>query len=382
MKKLLSLLAGICLAAAAAGAAEGAAVEEKTLELGMSSVRFPAVCGMADAETEALVNGQIRQDLHVESYLERMTSLISDTQRKITVTWDGGILGDVFSCAMEAEGAVNPPRNTHVWTASSVDLRDGHAIEFGELFADEAGARGMIETLLLEDVAGEMSAHLGNSSLLPLPEVFRLERTGLTLLYDVKQLSTLSDKAGAVKIGWHEIREAADWSEGGIPARIGAAEMVNLDEGSAERIRAMAESGQLPDIPVKIGDSVKEWTDRTGLLTDPDEYAGGRMFAPEGAAFRGVYILSDAVDSGWDSSRVQGIRMDRGCAWGLCIGGTTAEEWRRVLGKPESTVVFDAEDAENYRTVPGERDYYTFGNYRLQLHCGGDGILAGITLAE
>ncbi len=382
MKKLLAILTGIFLAAAAACAAEGAAVEEKALGLGLSNVRFPAVTGMADAETEALVNERIRKDLHVDAYLERLTALISDTQRSITADWDGGILGDVFSCAMEAEGSVNPPRNSHVWTAANIDLRDGHEISFGELFADEAEARDAIKTLLLDEVAGELSAHLGTSELTPLPETFRLERTGLTLLYDVKQLSTLSDRAGAVKIGWNEIREFADWSEEGIPARIGAAEMVTLTAESAERIRTMAESGRLPDIPVKIGDSVKEWTDRTGLLNDPDEYGGGRMFAPEGAAFRGVYILSDAVGSRWDDSAVQGIRMDRGCAWGLCIGETAAEEWHLLLGEPDNTAVFDAEDAEDYRTVPGMCDYYLYGDYRLQLQYGEDGILAGITLAK
>ena len=158
--------------------------------------------------------------------------------------------------------------------------------------------------------------------------------------------------------------------------------MVTLSEDSTERIRAMAESGQLPDIPVKIGDSVKEWTDRARLLNDPDEYAGGRMFALEGAAFRGAWILSDAVSSRWDDSVVQGIRMDRGCAWGLCIGETAAEEWHMLLGEPENSAVFDAEGAEQYRTVPGKCDYYVYGDYRLQLQYGEDGILDGITLAR
>ena len=74
--------------------------------------------------------------------------------------------------------------------------------------------------------------------------------------------------------------------------------------------------------------------------------------------------------------------MDRGCLWGLCVGETTAEEWRQVLGEPDYTVAFDAEEAEYARTVPGNCDYYLYGDYRLQLQYGEDGILAGITLAE
>ena len=383
MKKLLTLMTAACLALAAVTAgAEGPALDEKALELGGSSVRFPAVSGMEDTALEEKVNGQIREDLRQEEYLTRMNQLISDENRGITVRWDGGILGDVFSCALEAEGAVRGNRSTHEWAWSSVDLRDGHEITLGELFTDEEAARALLEEYLEWDVAPEMSPHLENSALTPLPEGFRLEKTGLTLLYGADQLSTLSGRAGAVKMGWNEIRDAVDWSEDGIAGRIGAAEMVTLTEESRDRIREMTESGQLPDIPVKPGDSVKEWTDRARLLNDPEEYAGGRMFALEGAAFRDVYVLSDKVSSRWDESRVQGIRADRGCFWGLCIGETAAEEWHMLLGEPDATATLDPEAAEAERTVPGTCDYYQYGNYRLQLHCGEDGILASVTLAE
>lgn len=387
MKKFLIILAGICLAAAGlsgAGTAEdaGPVLEEKALELAGSVLRFPAVSGMEDGTLQETVNTRIREDLKVDGYLQRMNALISDDTRSITADWSGEIAGEVFSGLLDAEGAVKTLRNSHVWTWSSVDLRDGHEIALGELFTDETAAREAIEAYLEEIVAPELSPHLNNSALTPLPEGFRMEKTGLTLLYDADQLSTLSGRAGAVKIGWNEIRDYTDWSVDGIPARFGAAEMVTLTEESAGRIREMTENGRLPDIPVKIGDSVKEWTDRTHLLNDPEEYSGGRMFAPEGAAFRDVYLLSDALGSGWEDSRVQGIRMDRGCVWGLCIGTTRAEEWRELLGEPDYTVFLDEEAAEYARTVSGICDYYESGNYRLQLQADPDGILACITLVE
>ena len=383
MKKLLSILAAACLAAAQGTAAgEAPALEEKALELAGSSLRFPAVSGLEDQALEETVNSRIREDLRVEEYLQRMTALISDEARSITVSWNGGILGDVFSGRLDAEGAVRTLRSSQVWTWSNVDLRDGHEIALDEVFTDPAAAREALEAYLEEKVAPGLSPHLGNSRLTPLPEGFMLERAGLTLLYDVSQLSTLSDRAGDVKIGWNEIREIVDWSGDGIPARIGAAEMAVWTAESPDRIREMAESGQPPDLPVKIGDSVKEWTDRAHLLNDPEEYAGGRMFALEGACFRDIFLLSDAVGSRWDDSRVQGIRMDRGCAWGLCIGETRAETWRRALGEPDSTAVFDEEDADSYRTLPGTCDYYRFGNYRLELQADRDGILISILLEE
>ena len=384
MKKLLTLVAGICLAMAAVTGAfcEGPAIEEKSLELAGSSLRFPAVSGMEDGTLQEAVNSLIRADLGLDEYLQRMNALISDEGRSIAVTWRGGIAGEVFSALLEAEGAVKSLRSSHVWTWSNVDLRDGHEITLDELFTDAEAARERMESYLEDTVAPEMSPHLGNSELTPLPDGFVLEKTGLTLLYDADRLSTLSDRAGAVKICWNELREFTDWSEDGIPARFGAAEMAILTEESAERIREMTESGQLPDIPVKIGDSVREWTDRTHLLNDPEEYTGGRMFALEGAAFRDVYLLSDAVNSSWDESRVQGIRADRGCFCGLCIGETAAEEWHQLLGEPDYTAVLDEEAAESARTVPGTCDYYLFGDYRLQMQTDTDGILAGITLAE
>ena len=387
MKKLLTLMTVICLAVmlaagAAAEAAEGPALEDRSLELGNSSLCFPAVTGMADETLQAAVNSRIVEDLQVNEYLQRMNVLISEETLRIAVTWDGGIFGDVFSGRLYAEGALKGPRSGSAWTWSNIDLRDGHEISFGELFADEEAAREAIETLLEETAAPELSPHLENSALTPLPEGFLLEKTGLTLLYDADQLKTLRDRAGAVKIGWNEIREVLDESEDGIPARIGAAEMLELTEASIPRLREMTESGQLPDIPVKIGDSVKDWTDRLHTLDDPEEYSGGRMFTLEGAAFRDVYLLSDAVSSGWDESRVQGIRTDRGCVWGLCIGETNAEAWRQLMGEPDSTAVFDEEAAEAARTVPGTCDYYEFGEYRLQLQADEDGILRSITLAE
>ena len=374
MKKLLTVLTVICMAAVwTAGIAEGAVVEEKGLELAGSSIRFPAVSGMEDETLQEAVNVRIREDLGVDGCLQRMNALISDDARSITVNWTGGIAGDVFSALLPG---------SYTWTCSSIDLRDGHEIAFGELFTDADAAREALESYLEETAAPELSPHLNNSALTPLPEMFLLERTGLTLLYSADQLSTLSNRAGAVKIGWNEIRDQLDWSEDGIPARIGAAEMTTLTADSIPHLQEMTENGQLPDIPVKLGDSVKEWTDRLRLLNDPEEYSGGRMFAPEGAAFRDVYLLSDAVSSSWDTSVVQGIRMDRGCVWGLCIGETAASEWHELMGEPDYTADLDEEAAEYARTVPGTCDYYLFGEYRLQLLADTDGILAGITIAK
>jgi len=381
IRRGLSLAAAMALAMGSAAAGE-ATLEVRSLELAGSRISFPAVSGMEDAALEKQVNEQIQADLRVTDFLQRMNALISDEKRSLSAEWDGILAGEILSGCLDAEGAAETLRNTQLWTWTNVDLRDGHEILFGELFSDEEAAREGIEGYLEEEAAPEMSAHLQNSEVTPLPEGFRIGETGVTLLYPGEQLNTLSGRSGEIRIGWNEIREWVDWSEDGIPARIGAGKMAAITEESGERIREMTEKGEIPEIPARLGDSAAELTEKYHLLTDPDEYAGGRMFALEGGAFREVWILSDAVSSTWEESRVQGIRMDRGCAWGLCIGETAQEEWRRILGEPEYTVEMDPDTAEAYRMEPGTSDYYEFGGNRLQLHCDGEGRLISLVLTE
>ena len=381
-RKWMCLLLAVLLSVTLCGGAraEGITVENRRLEMGESSVSYPVLGGMEDRALQEAVNRQIAGDGKFPEYLARMSQLLSGGS--LQVTWTGGVMEDVFSCAVAAEGAVESLRPGYVWTWSNVDLLDGHEIVFSELFTDEEAARAALEEILEWDVAPELSAHLLNSELVPLPEGFFLERSGLTLLYPLEQLSTLHDRAGAVRIGWNEIRDMLNLEEGSILSRIGAGDMVELTEASGAEIARMTEEGALPDIPVTLGDSLKELTDRAGLLIDPDIYDGGRMFSLEGAAFRDVFLLTDYLSERWDDSRVSGIRMDRGCVFGLCVGSTRREEWRAVLGEPENSVIFDDERAEAGRTVPGSCDYYRFGEHQLRLHCDEDGVLTSVILTE
>ena len=92
--------------------------------------------------------------------------------------------------------------------------------------------------------------------------------------------------------------------------------------------------------------------------------------------------MTDFLSEGWENSVVDGIRADSGSLYGLSIGGTKQEVWRRFLGEPDHTIEFDEEQAEAYRTVPGSRDYYEAGEHRLQLHADREGMLTSIILSE
>ena len=121
---------------------------------------------------------------------------------------------------------------------------------------------------LMKNIAPELSAHLSNSELTPLPDLFFLEQSGLTLLYPVSRLSTLSDRAGDIRIGWIVLKDELDLSEDSVPERIGVPDMIELTGQGAAKLRADAAEGMLTGIPITIGDSVQELTDRYIRIID------------------------------------------------------------------------------------------------------------------
>ena len=145
---------------------------------------------------------------------------------------------------------------------------------------------------------------------------------------------------------------------------------------------AAAAEGALTGIPAKLGESVQALTDRYHLMNDPDGSADGRLFSLEGGCFRGVFLITDDLTRSWENSVVEGIRMDQGCLWGLCVGESAREDWISVLGEPDGTAEIDDEKAEANRGVPGTCDYYACGEHTLRLYSDMAGTLVSVILAE
>ena len=382
IRQLCCLMAVIVITAGCCLAEPDIRVEDRGLNLSDEiSIHYPAVTGLEDTALEEKINDRIQLDNRVREYLARAAQLISGG--RLRTEWSGGITGEnLFVCIISAEGALETIRPTHALTGSNIDRRDGHGIAFGELFTDETAAREMIENYLEYEVAPELSAHLQNSEVTPMPGTFVIEPAGLLLLYPVEKLCTLSDKAGDIRIGWHHLRDILKLDDGSILSRLGVEEMITLSPESAEKLKKAAAGGSLPGIPATLGYPMQEMTDRYHLLTDPDGYEGGRMFALEGGAFRKAYLLTDDLSRDWENSTVQGIRLDEGCVYGLCVGETLREEWLSVLGEPDNEAEISEEKAESYRIVPGVCDYYSCGKYRLKLYSNEDGVLISVVLAE
>lgn len=390
LTKIFSLLLALllpCLALAEALPDQAPALTAQGLTLGEHSIAYPHLEGLADEALQASVNARIVDACQANALLARLPLVMSGAV-PLTLSYRATFEGDVLSAAMLASGPVTSERPTQVWSCVNIDLRTGEDIPLDALLLDPAVGRETLTDWLDFTIAPELSAHLMNSALTPLPETFAIALEGLTLYYPIDQLSTLADRAGAVTLHWYELPDVFDLSEGGILDRIGALDFITPGTHAAEAIRACVAEGVLPGIPAQLGGSVQEATDTYRLLTDPDLYAGGRMFALEDSRFRSAWLLTDALtDRTWDASVIHGIRADRLSLFGLVtraddVEGTDRETWLTLLGQPDATVTIDADAAELNRIVPGVSDYYQFGSYRLRLHADEEGQLTSIFLTE
>ena len=382
-QRLLSLLLILTMMLAPVALAEqpGPALVDGGLELSGSSVHYPQLTGMADEVLQQQLNDRILAAGDIENRLTRL-ALLMQSPVSMQVTYRATMAGDVLSCVFSALGAVTDERATHVWSAVNVDLADGSDIAFDRLFTDEEGLRRDLEECLDYGVGPELSAHLRNSELTPVPEVFGLTETGLTLYYPMEQLSTLSDRAGAVTILWYELREHLRLEDGDVLTRIGARDMLVPAPDSGEKIRAAVEAGTLPGVPVTLGGSVQEATDTYRMLTDPDLYQDGRMFALEDAAFRQVWLLTAALtEKTWDKSVIKGLRADRFNLWGL-YPGLDRQAVEAMLGQPDTVLTLDADMADAYRLVPGESLYYNYTGVQLRLHFDAEGLLTSLIITQ
>ena len=357
-------------------------VNDVALELLGSSIHYPQLTGQANPEAAAAVNAAIMEKGRINDRLTRMAAL-ANSPVKLNVSYTYTLEGDVFSCAILADGAVETSRATQVWSTVNMNLFTGEEITFADLFTDADEATAFIESYLDEQVAPELSAHLAAGSLTPIPADFTISPTGLTLHYDIDSFRTLSDRAGTVTILWTELRDFLRLEEGSPLYDLRSARHIGPALDDTEYIRSsLTKNSGFPGVPAAIGQSLQELIDRYALLTDPDIYEGGRMIALEDGAFRNVWILTDALTESFDRSVVQGIRADRLNFHGLCTGYTTIDMWREGLGDPDTTLAVDEERADAWRIVPGTSDYYTLGNYRLRLHADENGVLRSVFLTK
>ena len=375
-----SLLA--LLAFGAAALAESASVETVAVQAGESYVHYPKLTGMADEAIQGSVNDQLVEKADIASYLVTL-SLLEPDGLGLTVDEQSTLHGDLFSTVLSAKGRMSGGREGHVYTALAYDLQTGTQIAPEQLFTAPDEARAWMEERLTATYADELSGYLESGELTPLPmNNFSLDDDGVTFYYPASQFSLLSGYSGACEFHFDELYEFLDLSEDSVLSRWGVKQDALTADEQRERITALLSTGTLPGAKARIGDSVAELVAQYRLLREPDQYPGGRYFQLESAPFRQILLLSDALQKGYDQSVVAGIRSMRCNLFGLATGTATRQEWRDVLGTPESTVVFDEAKAYDYSLPACQADYYTIGEYQLCLFADADDLLYAVQLSK
>ena len=131
-----------------------------------------------------------------------------------------------------------------------------------------------------------------------------------------------------------------------------------------------------------MGQNMQEIADAYRLLRTPDEFPGGRYFLMEHPAFRSVLVISDSLQAEYAASVVEGIQLRRGGLHGLLIGKTLQQEWRELLGEPESSLDMTESMAYDYGLCEGSYDVYHYGANELRLYADTDGALYAIQLCK
>ena len=372
LKKLCAwILTWLLLFVLATAAADELTAEEIRTQMGDHFVSYPQLNGMADKAIQQKVNDDIVLSSGVANHLVTLATL-GNGPWKLAVDYQVCMLNDqVFSVVIAASGKLPGQRDGHAWTALTYDLTTGERMTLEQLLKDPEEAVAQMEEIAEESLSKELSGYMEYADLLPLPaDSFTLDEAGITFWYPHEQFSLLSGVSGSCQFWYEELDER--W-------------LFELEKGTDEETRnaiqkSVAE-GRLPKVPVVMGQSMQDVTERYRLLREPDEFPGGRYFVLEDPAFREVLVISDMLEED-GASVVEGIQLKRGGLFGLLIGKTEQQRWHELLGEPEEKVTMTAGMAYDYNLPEGSCDVYHFGGNELRLYADLSGVLSAVQICR
>ncbi len=375
------VLIGLVLCLTAAQAAP--AVRDVRTQMGEDFVAYPQLEGMADEAIQQKINDDVVLSSGVTNHLVTLATL-GDSPWGLQVDYEVTMLdGGVFSAVMSAKGKMPNGREGQAYAALSYDLRTGERLALDALFADVDAAVDAMEQIAQSSLAEELSSHMENSALTPLPvDSFTLDADGITFWYPSDQFKLLSGYSGACQFYYSELEGLLRTDKDALLTRLGVLEPAYTAKEAAKRIQAAVEEGELVHVPVKLGDDMTAVVARYRLTRTPDAFPGGRYFVLEAPAFRSVLVISDAIQSAYDGSVVEGIQLRRGSLYGLTVGATARGDWQRVLGDAHETITLTESMAYDYGLPAGQCDLYRYGAHELRLYADQSGTLCAIQLGK
>ena len=386
MRKAFKMLALVMLLVAfaipALAEAPQPTVKDMRTEIGENYVAYPQLEGLSDEAVQQRVNDDVVLSTGAARHLVTLSTL-GQSSWGLQVDYTAFLKDDIFSVVVSASGKQPTGRDGHAYTALTYDLRTGSRLTLDKLFADPAQAVAYMEESVIASLADELSSHLENGELTPLPvDSFTVDGDGVCFWYPYDQFAYLSEFSGACEFGYTELAPYLISDGDGVPARIGALAKQYTDAEAAAAIRQSVKEGRLPHIPVTLGDTMNDVIQQYRLLRTPDEYPGGRYYTMEAPKLRDVYVISDNISDGWEHSVVEGLRAERGELFGLTIGQSKQEQWTKLLGQPSQAIVITESMSYDYNLPAGQCDVYELEGHELRLYADGNGVLCAIQLSE
>jgi len=371
LKKWLICVLVLLIAVFAQAVAEEIIIREIATEAGENYVRYPQLSGMQDEIVQQKINDDIVVFSGVTNHMISLVTLVG--QQTLNVDYEAYLDDQIFSVVISAKGKLPKIRDGHAYTAMTYDLSTGERLTLDALFADVDAAIAIMEEKVVDTLSEELNGYLEYSDITPLPtDSFTLNEDGITFWYPAEQFSLLSGYSGACQF-WYEELEGL-WLEDPTP------EMTAEEQKAA--IEHSVSAGEVPRIPVRMGDNMQEIADAYRLLRTPDEFPGGRYFVMEHPAFRSVMVISDSLQAEYDASVAEGIQLRRGGLHGFVIGETVQEQWRQVLGSPETVLTMTESMAYDYALCEGSCDVYHYGENELRMYADTSGVLYAIQICK
>lgn len=354
-------------------------VERVAMENALGSLCYPQLSGMADAALQQKINDDIVLSANVTAHMITFATLTPDSLWGLQVSYESYVTDRVASFVITADGKMPNGRQGCESVALSYDLASGARLTAQDLFTDVETAREWLEAETLATLGEEISDYEDAAALLPLPmDSFALDAYGITFYYSAQQFKTINGQSGACRFDYTELQHLLNAGEDKLPALLGMlAPQRSAEEKNKEVLQAL-KTGKLDQLPLTLGEPMTGIVESYGLTRTPDEFPGGRYFVMEHPLFRSIWLISDAMQSSYDHSVLEGIQLRRGGIGGLLIGQSQRKEWLDVLGEADETMQITENMAYDYRLPAGTCDVYAEGNCAIRFYADEDGVLKAI----
>ncbi len=385
-KRFLCMLAAVCIAACALPAQAAMTVEPAFVDNGGSRIVSMLMANLPqDADPEQVPDEALQAAANANMLIQMRFPFV---QYQLALGRAGGredgvkqtlrLYQDESTASMAVIWQGEQADGTRGSSVQSLalDLTTGAEITLDQLFENPDAAFAQMEAIIEEKIADGLSDYMEYADLLPMPrDCFSYDENGLTVYYPQERYFYFSGRSGAVHFAWHEIDHLTA-QEGPI------GELARVQPGDVLAIEEQMTTGKLPGtLGFGVGELLGDALSVHALLADPDYTTESLLYQFEDEALRGFALeIPKYAETPEEETPISAVRSSRAQLYGLETGETTREQAKALLGAPEQTRAYTADQAADCLLKPGESLFYGLGGHVLQLHFDEDGVLSLISI--